>query len=59
MTTLSINLSNFWVRQALDSIVYCDNITAYIKSHLNHKNAMDFFLNLYKKWNRNYNKRIG
>ena len=40
---LSINLSNFWVRLALDNIVYCENITTYIKSHLNRKYAMDFF----------------
>ena len=36
-----------------------ENITTYIKSHLNRKYAMVFFLNLYKKWNRNYTKRIG
>ena len=59
ISTLSNNLSNFWVHLALDKIVYCENITTYIKSHLNRKYAMDFFLNLYKKWNRNYTKRIG
>ena len=32
ITTLSINLSNFWVCLALDKIVYCEN-----------KYAMDFF----------------
>ena len=43
ITTLSNNLSNFWVHRALDKIVYCENITTYIKSHLNRKYAMDFF----------------
>ena len=56
ITTRS-NSSNFWVRLALDKIVYCENITTYIKSHLNRKYAMDLFLNLYKKWNRNYTTR--
>ena len=59
ITTLSNNLSNFWVHLALDKIVYGENITTYMKSHLNRKYAMIFFLNLYKKWNRNYTKPIG
>ena len=42
ITTLSINLSNFSIRPALDKIVYCENITTYIKPHLNRKYAMDF-----------------
>ena len=37
-----ITLSNFWVRLALDKIVYCENIATYFKSHLNRKYAMDF-----------------
>ena len=41
ITTVSINLSNFWVRLTLDKIVYCENIPTYIKSHLNRK--YDFF----------------
>ena len=58
-TTLSNNSPNFWVRLAFDKIVYFENITTYIKSHLIRKYAMDFFLNLYKKWNINYTKRTG
>ena len=49
ITTLSINLSNFWIRLALDKIMYCENITIYIKSHLNRKYAMDFFLKSLQK----------
>ena len=53
ITTLSINLSN------LDKIVYCENITTYIKSHLNRKYAIDFFpKSLQEKRDRNYTKRI-
>ena len=37
-----LHISNF--RLALGKIVYCDNILTYIKSHLNSKYAMDFFL---------------
>ena len=43
ITTFSINLSNVRFCLALDKIVYCENITTYIKSHLNRKYAMDFF----------------
>ena len=43
ITTLSIKLSNFWVPFALDKIVYCENITTYIKPHLNRKYDMDIF----------------
>ena len=59
ITTLSNNLPNFRARLALDKIVYCENITTYIKSHLIRKYAMDFLPSLYKKWKRNYTKRTG
>ena len=39
--TLSINLSNFWVRLAVD--VYCENITTYIKSHISIVNTLWIF----------------
>ena len=53
INTLSIQLSNFWIRLALGKVGYCENILTYNKSHINSKYAMDFFLNLYKKSDRN------
>ena len=43
ITTLSIKLSNFWVRLALDQIGCCDNIPTYMKAHFNSEYAIDFF----------------
>ena len=42
--TLVVSLLTFGSRLALGKIVYCENITTYIKSHLNSKYAMALFL---------------
>ena len=58
ITTLSITLSNVWVRPALGKIVYCENITTYIKPHLNSKYAMDFFLRFLQEMKQKYITKI-
>ena len=59
ITTLSITLSNSWVRLALGKVVYCENIIPYIKSHFNSKYATDFLLKSLQEMKRNYTKCIG
>ena len=44
INTLSIQLYNVWIHLALGKIVHCENIATYIKSHLNSKYAVNFFL---------------
>ena len=47
------------VYMALGQMVYCKNIPTLTKSHPNSKSVVNFFLNLHKKWSRNYTKCIG